>query len=111
MTNPEGKAPALSWSELRNRTRPKAAVPQVPFSWKPPDLQEGGDWFKKRMFNLRKAAESFEDPPSVIDKGIKAIGVHQKKYTKDGDLMPSASNLCGGIFQRSSGSHCGKALV
>ena len=110
MTNPEGKAPALSWSELRNRTRPKAAVPQVPFSWKPPDLQEGGDWFKKRMFNLRKAAESFEDPLSVVDEGIKPLEYTGRIIPRTAP-MPSAFNFCGGSFQRSTGSHCGRALV
>ena len=36
------------------------------------------------MCNLRKAAESSKDPPSVIDEDIEAIGVHRKNYTKDG---------------------------
>ena len=87
MPSQKGKAPALSWSELRNKTRPK---PQVPFSWKPPDLKEGGAWFQKRMVNLRKAAESCDDPPSIIDEGIKAIEIHRQNYTEDG---PDAKRL------------------
>jgi hypothetical protein len=36
------------------------------------------------MANLLKAAESFEDPACVIDKGISAINNHCGNYTADG---------------------------
>ena len=87
---PGQKSPSLSWSEMRNRTRPEPTAVQVPFAWKPPDLQEGGIWFNQRMSNLRKASESFEDPTSVIDEGIEAINIYRQNYTKDG---PEAKRL------------------
>jgi hypothetical protein len=55
-----------------------------PFSWKPPDLREGQEWHQKRMTNLRKAAESFPDPPNVIKEGIAVLDIHQKNYTLEG---------------------------
>jgi hypothetical protein len=73
-----------------NRSRPETTVIQVPFSWKPPDLREGGVSLNNRMSNLKKASGSFEDPASVIDEGIEAINVHRQNCTKDG---PEAKRL------------------
>jgi hypothetical protein len=83
-TRPDQKSPPLPWSEMRSRSRPETTVDQVPFSWKAPDLREGGIWFNNRMSNLRKVSDSFEDPTSVIDGGIAAINIHRQNHTKDG---------------------------
>jgi hypothetical protein len=42
------------------------------------------------MANLRKAAETFPDPPSVIKEGIVALNIHRKNYTLEG---PEAKKL------------------
>jgi hypothetical protein len=79
----------LNWNEMRDKTRP-TPVKNVPFSWKPPDLREGQEWHQRRMANLRKAAESFPDPTSVIDEGLAALATHRNNYTVDG---PEAKKL------------------
>jgi hypothetical protein len=89
VTKAEPRPPVLTWSEMRNKTRP-TPVTNVPFSWKPPDLREGKEWHQKRMTNLQKAAESFPDPTSVIDEGIAALDTHRNNYAKDG---PEAKKL------------------
>jgi hypothetical protein len=63
---------------------------QEPFFWKPPDLREGQEWHEKRLANLRKAAESFPDPTSLIEEGIQALHTHRNNYTVDG---PEAKHL------------------
>jgi hypothetical protein len=73
----------MTWEEFRHKVRP-ANASQVPFSWKPPDLAEGGSWHSARTANLRKAAESFEDPMSVIDEGLEALRVHRQNYNAKG---------------------------
>jgi hypothetical protein len=79
----------LTWNEVREKSRPETSE-QDKFFWKPPDLREGHAWHQQRMTNLRKAAESFPDPTSVVEEGILALNTHRKNYTEDG---PEAKKL------------------
>jgi hypothetical protein len=79
----------LTWKAVKNESQGDPAQ-HAPFSWKPPDLREGQEWHKQRMTNLRKAAESFPDPTSVIEEGVAALKTHRGNYTLDG---PAAKKL------------------
>jgi hypothetical protein len=84
ITNSSPETRASSRDQLRGKTRPE------PFSWKPPDLSPGGVWCEKRIANLRKAAESFQDPTSVVQEGLAAIEIHRSNYDAEG---PKAKRL------------------
>jgi hypothetical protein len=88
-TRVEPLLPPLDWRGMRDKTRPTPAT-NVPFSWKPPDLREGKEWYQKRMSNLQKAAESFPNPRRVINEGRAALAIHRNNYTVDG---PAAKQL------------------
>jgi hypothetical protein len=82
--------PDRSGEEVCNQTRRTPSAGGIPFSWKPPDLREGGVWCERRLANLRKAADSFEDPTRVYEEGVQAINTHRGNYTADG---PAATYL------------------
>jgi hypothetical protein len=87
---PSPESPAILWNNLQAQTRPEPNQVQVPFAWKPPDLKQGGAWYKERIANLQKAAESFKIPASIIDKGVLALDIHQRNYNAKG---PKAKRL------------------
>ena len=54
------------------------------FSWKPPDLKEGGKWFLTRIANLREACTSCPDPSGAFDDGISRLNRHSMNYDSIG---------------------------
>jgi hypothetical protein len=73
----------MTWEEFQHKARPVDGS-HIPFSWKPPDLTEGGKWHSARTKNLLDGAGSFEDPTSVIDKGLEALRIHRQNYKANG---------------------------
>ena len=55
-----------------------------PFEWHPPDLSPGGPWHRASVARLTKAAQSFPDPPAVIQEGMEMLDRHRNNYTSTG---------------------------
>jgi hypothetical protein len=64
---------------------PMANVEANPtFSWKPPDLSPGGEWYELRVSNLRKAAATLPNSTRLVEDGLLALAVHRKNYSETG---------------------------
>ena len=63
-------------------TDPKSA-PE--FSWEPPDLEPGSEWYERRILNLRTAAATYGTrAPLLIKEGVAALRTHRENYDKTG---------------------------
>jgi hypothetical protein len=50
------------------------------FSWSPPVLRAGGEWYRKILMNLFAAAATYADPFPLIREGINILDQHWKTY-------------------------------
>ena len=80
---------------MSQETRPGGESTQdptqrVPFSWKPPNLEPGNEWYETRMKNARYAAGFFPDPDKVVEECVEALKIHRTNYNVDG---PAAKTL------------------
>lgn len=53
----------------------------LPFSWAPPDLAIGGDWYRARLQNLMIASSTYDDVYGKLREGIQMLTVHRSNYT------------------------------
>jgi hypothetical protein len=60
------------------------------FTWRPPNLQIGGPWYRRRFENLLLAAWTYKDPFPLIREGINILDRHRKNYT---DTHPAPKEL------------------
>jgi hypothetical protein len=65
----------------RNEPLPAHTETQVPFSWVPPDLSIGSDFYKARVHSLKKAAAAYPNPEEIIEDGLTILRRHRENYT------------------------------
>lgn len=70
--------------------RKQSKEPDTAFTWTPPDLSVGGEWYLARLANLKKAASSLPDPAKIIQDGLEILHIHRGNYSTTG---PAPSQL------------------
>ena len=55
-----------------------------PWSWTPPDLTPGGQWWTERVASLQSAISQCAGPASWYDDGIELLKIHANNYGPDG---------------------------
>jgi hypothetical protein len=63
-------------------TRKGADVPL--FSWTPPDLRVGSDWYNKRVANLSRASAGYSTSAEIFQDGIRRLALHRANYDDEG---------------------------
>jgi hypothetical protein len=54
------------------------------WNWSPPDLSEGGDWYKARVVSLRwQAISDLPNPEQAYRDGLEPLKIHQTNYGED----------------------------
>ena len=69
---------------------PESDEDQPAFSWTPPDLSVGGEWYNERVATLWEAADTLPDPEKIVKEGLELLKIHRGNYTATG---PSPKQL------------------
>ncbi len=61
-----------------------APQPTAPWTWKPPDLRPGTDWYAVRVANLADACKGIKHREKWFRQGLADLERHRRNYQGDG---------------------------
>jgi hypothetical protein len=79
-------SPAVSSSPLvvNQSVRKESQESNNAFTWTPPNLSIGGEWYLEQLANLKKAASTVSDPTKIIQDGLDILRIHRGNYSATG---------------------------
>ena len=79
-------SPLSTGQDKEASNKPTTGAPTHEWSWNPPDLKYGRRWYKRRLRNLKKAADCYPSPQrkTIVEQGQKDLIRHRENYGPDG---------------------------